>query len=72
MRVNNMDMVNEIKKDNSGYYLGSVGLAFVCFVILSILGKLGVVLFDLAVKYWWGCLIFLVLWFFFRKRGRKG
>lgn len=66
-----MDRVNEIKKDNSGYYIGAVALAFVCFILLTIFGELMVVLLKLAIEYWWGALIFLVLLIFIRKRGKK-
>jgi len=62
---------NDRKKDNSKYIMYAVGFAILSFFVLNVAFDIGVIIFTMALKYWWAVLIATLIILFLRRRGRK-
>ena len=71
MRFNSTVRDNDRKKDNSIYIMYAVLLAILSFFVLNVAFDVAVIIFKLALNYWWAVLILGLLILFFKKKRAK-
>ena len=71
MRLNTMDKINERKNNNHVYYMYAALAGIVAGVLLIFFSKLSIVLFKLAIQYWYYAIGILFGIIFMRKFFRK-